>query len=117
MSSKQRRPSDREQAAELQRRLREVKAREAQLNEKLHRLNVAIPMDGAQTVFPSRTRSGMILADDDHVGRAPRGRTRYQQQLENRARSGQALSAFGLIVLAVALVVWLFHQLKSTGVL
>lgn len=115
MSSKQRRPSDREQAAELQRRLREVKAREAQLNEKLHRLNVAIPMDGAQTVFPSRTRSRMILADEDGGGRAPR--TRYQQRLENRARSGQALSAFGLIVLALALVVWLFHQLKTTGVL
>jgi hypothetical protein len=115
MSSKQRRPSDRDQSAELQRRLREVKAREAQLNEKLHRLNVAIPMDGAQTVFPSRTRSGMILADEDGMGRAPR--TRYQQQLENRARSGQAVSAFGLILLALALVVWLFHQLKTTGVL
>ncbi len=85
------------------------------MTEKLHQLHVAIPMEGARTVFPSRTRSGTIPSDEDHGGRHPR--TRYQRSLENKARSGQALAAFGLIVLAVLLVIWLFHQLKNTGVI
>ena len=103
--------------AELERRLNEIRSQETTIKERIYKLEASI---AAAPGLESARRLRLwntVPAEDSPVSSRPRVATRYQRQLRNRGRSGQALTALGLFAVGVLLVLWLSYQLRTYGLL
>ena len=102
--------------ADMERKLREIRDRESNIKERIHRLEASITaapgMESARRISMWNT----IPAEDAPAPRSSRRPTRYQRQLENQARSSQALTAFALILIAAALSALLYYLARTNGV-
>ena len=111
-----RRPSAKAHAAELKRKLEAIRAEEAQIKERIYKLEACIVAQPGR-VSGDRIRNWNTVPADEAPRPARRPRTRYQKQLVNRSRSRQALATLGMVAVAFLFGVWLVYELKRNGVL
>ena len=103
--------------AELERRLREIRSQETTIKERIYKLEASIAATpGIESARRLRLWNTVPAEESPGASRA-RQQTRYQRQLRNRGRSGQALTALGLFGAGVLLVLWLAYQLRTYGLL
>lgn len=111
------RKSSQASRAELERRLNEIRSQESTIKERIYKLEASI---AAAPGIESARRLRLwntVPAEESPASSRPRTATRYQRQLRNRGRSGQALTALGLFAVGVLLVLWLSYQLRTYGLL
>lgn len=102
---------------ELERRLKEIRNQETTIKERIYKLEASI---AATPGIESARRLRLwntVPAEETPASSRSRMPTRYQRQLTNRGRSGQALTALGLFGVGVLLVLWLAYQFKTYGLL
>lgn len=103
--------------AELEHRLKEIRSKETTIKERIYKLEASIA--GAPGIESARRLRlwNTVPAEESAISSRGRQQTRYQRQLSNRGRSGQALTALGLFGVGVLLVLWLMYQLRTYGLL
>lgn len=110
------RKSSQTRRAELERRLHEIRSQETTIKERIYKLEASIvATPGMES--GRRLRLWNTVPADEPASARSRVPTRYQRQLTNRGRSGQALTALGLFAVGVLLVLWLAYQFKTYGLL
>ncbi len=104
--------------AEMERKLREIKARESTIKERIYRLEASITaspgMESARRISLWNT---LPAEADESQLRPHRRQTRVQRELENNARSQQALLALALLGVAAAVSYFLYTLARTHGLI
>ena len=111
------RKSSQARRIELESRLKEIRSQETSIKERIYKLEASIVATPGIESGRRLRLWNTLPAEESPVISRTRQQTRYQRQLRNQNRSGQALTALGLFAVGVLLVLWLMYQLRTYGLL